>query len=154
MIRLIISLVSIQIADPDTELAPLATDLRLVIGRLIRRLRAEHRFPLTQAAVLGRLDRDGPQCIGELAASECVRPQSMSQTLAELEADQLISRSPDATDGRRTRIELTQLGRDALTEDRAMREGWLAEAIAEFTPGERERLADAVDLLRRLSERL
>ena len=145
---------SIEIADPDTELAPLATDLRLVIGRLIRRLRAEHRFPLTQAAVLGRLDRDGPQCIGELAAGESVRPQSMSQTLAELETERLISRSSDATDGRRTRIELTQLGRDALKEDRAKREGWLAEAIAGFTPGEREKLADAVELLRKLSERL
>jgi DNA-binding MarR family transcriptional regulator len=146
--------VTSQIADPDTELTPLATDLRVVIGRLIRRLRAEYRFPLTQAAVLGRLDRDGPQCIGELAASESVRPQSMSQTLAELEAERLISRSPDATDGRRTRIELTKQGRDALSEERARREGWLAEAIAEFTPEERERLAEAIDLLKRLSERL
>jgi DNA-binding MarR family transcriptional regulator len=145
--------VSTRIADVDTELAPLATDLRMVIGRLIRRLRAEHRFPLTQAAVLGRLDRDGPQCIGELAASESVRPQSMSQTLAELEAEQLISRSPDATDGRRTRIELTQQGHDALNEDRAKREGWLAEAIAEFTPAERETLAEAVAILQKLSER-
>jgi DNA-binding MarR family transcriptional regulator len=146
--------VSTQVAAPDTELQPLASDLRVVIGRLIRRLRAEHRFPLTQAAVLGRLDREGPQCIGELAASESVRPQSMSQTLAELEAERLIARSPDATDGRRTRIELTQHGRDALREERARREGWLAQAIGEFTPEERESLADAVNLLKRLSERL
>jgi len=146
--------VSTQVAAPDTELQPLASDLRVVIGRLIRRLRAEHRFPLTQAAVLGRLDREGPQCIGELAASESVRPQSMSQTLAELEAERLIARSPDATDGRRTRIELTQHGRDALRGERARREGWLAQAIGEFTPEERESLADAVNLLKRLSERL
>jgi DNA-binding MarR family transcriptional regulator len=149
-----ISGVSTQITAPDTELQPLAADLRVVIGRLIRRLRAEHRFPLTQAAVLGRLDRDGPQCIGELAASESVRPQSMSQTLAELEAERLIARSPDATDGRRTRIELTQEGRDALKEERARREGWLAQAIGEFTPEERESLAYAVELLERLSEQL
>jgi DNA-binding MarR family transcriptional regulator len=148
-----ISPVSIQITEPDSELAPLATDLRVVIGRLIRRLRAEYRFPLTQAAVLGRLDRDGPQCIGELAASESVRPQSMSQTLADLEAERLISRSPDVADGRRTRIELTEQGREALMADRAKREGWLAEGIAEFTPDQRETLAVAVDLLKRLSER-
>ena len=154
MATLIIHPLTIQAAEPDAELAPLATDLRVVVGRLLRRLRAEHRFPLTQAAVLGRLDRDGSQCIGELAASESVRPQSMSQTLAELEAEQLISRSPDVTDGRRTRIELTQQGRDALAEDRANREGWLAEAISEFTPAERESLAEAVELLKRLSERL
>ena len=144
---------SAPIADPDTELAPLATDLHTVIGRLIRRLRAENHLPLTQAAVLGRLDREGPQCIGELAASESVRPQSMSQTLAELEADELISRSPDTADGRRTRIELTRQGRAILREDRANRESWLARAIADFTSAERETLNQAVELLRRLSER-
>jgi DNA-binding MarR family transcriptional regulator len=154
VVTLIIRCLTTQTAEPDAELAPLATDLRVVIGRLIRRLRAEHRFPLTQAAVLGRLDRDGSLCIGELAASESVRPQSMSQTLAELEAEQLVSRSPDLADGRRTRIELTQHGRDVLAADRANREGWLAEAISEFTPAERESLAEAVELLKRLSERL
>ena len=70
-----------------------------MIGRLVRRLRVEFRFPMTQASVLGRLDREGPQCIGELATKERVRPQSMSQTLAELEADNLIERRPDANDG-------------------------------------------------------
>jgi DNA-binding MarR family transcriptional regulator len=151
--RLIICRLSTRIADPHSELAPLAIDLREVIGRLIRRMRAENTFPLMQAAVLGRLDRDGPQCIGELAASESVRPQSMSQTLAELEADHLISRGPDASDGRRTRVELTRQGRALLAEYRAQREGWLAQALAEFTPAERATLSEAVDLLRRLSQR-
>lgn len=136
----------------EVELMPLATDLRVVVGRLIRRLRAQFRFSLTQAAVLGRLDRDGPLSIGQLAAAERVRPQSMSQTLAELEADSLISRSPDETDGRRTNVTLTPLGREALQEERARREGWLSEAIQEFTPDERELLAEAVLLLKRLSE--
>jgi DNA-binding MarR family transcriptional regulator len=140
-----------ELAPPPAEL-PLATDLRNVIGRMIRRLRVQYRFPLTQAAVLGRLDRDGPQCIGELATAERVRPQSMSQVLAELEAENMIARSPDEADGRRTRIALTPEGRTALTEDRARRDGWLAQAIAEFTPSERETLAEAVDLLRRLSD--
>lgn len=31
----------------------IASELRNVIGRLVRRLRAEHRFPLTHGAVLG-----------------------------------------------------------------------------------------------------
>ena len=44
----------------DPELDTLPAELRVVLGRLIRRLRREHRFPLTQAAVLGYLDRDGP----------------------------------------------------------------------------------------------
>ena len=135
------------------DVTPLASELRVVLGRLLRRLRAEHRVPLTQAAVLGRLDRDGTQSIGDLAAAEQVRPQSMSQTLAELEADGLIARRPDERDGRRILVELTPEGRSVLAQDRALREGWLSGAIADgFTEAELETLEEAVGLLRRLSE--
>jgi DNA-binding MarR family transcriptional regulator len=117
----------------------------------MRRLRGEHRFPLTQASVLGHLDRDGPRSIGELAAIESVRPQSMSQTISELESDGLIERCPDERDGRRTRIALTVRGRGALDADRAAREGWLGKEIGEFTPEEQEILREAVGLLNRLA---
>jgi DNA-binding MarR family transcriptional regulator len=139
--------------SPPEDTTPLASDLREVLGRLIRRLRAEHRFPMTHGAVLGRLDRGGAQSIGALAQAEKVRPQSMSQTLAELEADGLIARHPDEHDGRRTLIELTDQGRTVLEADRAVRVGWLARAIAEdFTADERRVLAHAVELLDRLSQ--
>lgn len=135
------------------ETSLLASDLRVVLGRLMRRLRAEHRFPLSHGAVLGRLDRDGPQSTVQLAAAERVRPQSMGQTLAELEAQGLVSRRPDETDKRRTLLELTAAGRQVLADDRRRREGWLAKAIAEdFTPQERETLSRAVALLGRLTE--
>src|SRR5207237_6613063 len=83
-----------------------ASELRVVLGQLLRRLRAEHRFPITHGAVLGRLDRDGPQSTVDLAAAERMRPQSMGQTLAELESQGLISRHPDTKDRRRTLIQL------------------------------------------------
>lgn len=134
------------------DLDTLPTELRVVLGRLMRRLRAEHRFPLTQAAVLGHLDRDGPRSIGELAAIESVRPQSMSQTVSELEADGLIERRPDERDGRRTQIALTAGGRTALDTDRAAREGWLGKAIGEFTAEQQQILRDAVALLNRLAD--
>jgi hypothetical protein len=48
-------------------------------------------------------------------------------------------------------IEITDLGRQKLGEDRRRREGWLAEAIAtELTADEQETLMQAVPLLRRL----
>jgi DNA-binding MarR family transcriptional regulator len=131
----------------------MASELRLVLGRLIRRLRAEYRFPLTHAAVLGRLDRQGALSTGDLATAERVRPQSMGQTLAELEDQGLIARRPDETDGRRTLLELTAEGQLALDEDRRRREGWLARAIEEgFSKEEQEALAKAVPLLSRLGE--
>jgi DNA-binding MarR family transcriptional regulator len=131
----------------------LASRLRLVVGHFVRRMRAEHRFPLAQGAVLGRLDREGPQSIGALAASERVRPQSMTQTLTDMEGDGLVKRCPDPSDGRRTLIELTPHGRETLEADRRHREGWLAESLADLSAAEQRTLADALELLERLSEK-
>jgi DNA-binding MarR family transcriptional regulator len=131
----------------------LASELRLVLGHLMRRLRVEHRFSLSQGAVLGRLDREGTRSIGDLASAERVRPQSMAQTVSDLEADGLIARSPDPADGRRTLVALTAQGRETLEADRRQREGWLARAIAEdLSPAEQQLLARATSLLQRLSE--
>jgi DNA-binding MarR family transcriptional regulator len=135
----------------DTTL--LASDLRVVLGQLIRRLRVEHRFSLSQGAVLGRLDREGTASIGELAVAERVRPQSMAQTVSDLEADGLIARRPDPGDGRRTLVELTERGALILQEDRRQREGWLANAITDdLSRDEQQLLAQALPLLRRLAE--
>jgi DNA-binding MarR family transcriptional regulator len=136
---------------PDTAL--LASELRVVLGQIVRRLRAEHRFSVSQATVLGRLDREGTSSIGELAIAERVRPQSMAQTVCDLEADSLISRRPDPDDGRRSLVELTERGRETLLEDRRKREGWLTEAIAQdLSVSEQRLLAQAVELLRRLAD--
>lgn len=123
-----------------------------MLGQLVRRLRAEYTFPVAQAAVLSRLDREGSQTTSALAAAERVRPQSIAQTLAELEAARLIDRRPDPTDGRRVLIGLTERGRDRVLEERGRREGWLAGAIAaELTLEEQTTLLAAVPLLQRLS---
>jgi DNA-binding MarR family transcriptional regulator len=133
--------------------ALLASELRAVLGQLMRRLRTQHRFSLSQGAVLGRLDRCGTASIGDLAIAEHVRPQSMTQTIAELEADGLISRRSDPTDGRRTLIELTDRGRSTLEEDRRQRDGWLARTIAgDLSEREQRQLAGALALLRRLAD--
>ncbi|HEY3728838.1 MAG TPA: MarR family transcriptional regulator [Solirubrobacteraceae bacterium] len=138
-------------AHVDSSL--LASELRVVLGRLMRRLRAEHRFSLSHGAVLGRLDREGPQSTVDLAGAERVRPQSMGQTLTDLEAQGLISRRPDVHDRRRTLIELTDDGRRVLAEDRQRREGWLAQAIEQdFSADEQAVLNEAIPLLARLSE--
>lgn len=132
----------------------LASELRLVLGQLLRRLRAEHRFSLSQGAVLGRLDREGSMAIGELALAERVRPQSMGATIVDLEAEGLIARAPDERDRRRIIVELTDEGRRALAEDRRRREGWLAQAIEQdLTPEEQRLLLEATLLLRRLAEK-
>ena len=136
---------------PDTAL--LASELRVVLGQLTRRLRAEHRFSLTHGSILGRLDREGPRSVSELAAADRIRPQSMAQAVSELEADGLVTRRPDPADGRRALVELTPDGLTVLDAERRQREGWIAEAIAGgFSSREQEVLEQAVGLLRQLAD--
>lgn len=137
----------------DVQTAHLASDLRTVLGQLMRRLRAENRLPIGQASVMARLDRDGPSWVSDLAAADRVRPQSMAQTVGDLEAQGFVARRPDPQDGRRTMIELTDEGRTALEADRALREGWLARAISQdLSAADKRTLRSAVDVLRRLAE--
>jgi DNA-binding MarR family transcriptional regulator len=152
-VSLLISIYSLRAVASALDTTRLASELRMVLGHLMRRLRAENRFSLSQGAVLGRLDREGTRSIGDLAVAERVRPQSMTQTVSDLEADGLIARRADPTDRRRILVELTEQGHQTLEDDRRQREGWLARAIAEdLSSQERKVLEQAVTLLRRLAE--
>jgi DNA-binding MarR family transcriptional regulator len=132
---------------------PLAHELRETLGRVVRRLRVEPGPSVGRMAVLGRLDRDGPSSISDLAARENMRPQSMAQTIHDLEADGLVSRRADPSDGRRAFIELTTAGLDLLQTTRARRETWLSDALErELDPSERTLLHEALALLRRIAD--
>ena len=136
----------------EIDAAPLASEMRVVLGQLVRRLRAEHRFPLSHGTVLGRLDREGPRGVSDLAAAERVRPQSMAQTVADLEGDGFVERSPDPGDRRRALVSLTGTGRERLEADRRHREGWLAKAIEELPAADQATVERAIVLLRHLAE--
>jgi DNA-binding MarR family transcriptional regulator len=137
----------------ESPTTPLAHELRETLGLVVRRLRAEPGPSVGRMAVLGNLDREGPLSISDLAARQRMRPQSMAQTVHDLEADGLISRRPDLTDMRRACIALTTAGRDLLQTTRAGRETWLTEVLErEFDPGERTLLHEALALLRRIAD--
>ncbi|SEC28078.1 DNA-binding transcriptional regulator, MarR family [Streptomyces sp. 2231.1] len=135
----------------------LAGELRLAMGRSVRRLRQAHAVgdvSLSGASVLARLARTGPDSPGSLADLERVRPQAMAGTLAGLEQRGLVSRAPDAADGRRAIVSLTEEGRAVLEQRRSESVARLARALDEFTPPERQALRDALPLLDRPAERL
>jgi DNA-binding MarR family transcriptional regulator len=133
--------------------ADLAHDLRETVGRILRRLRAEPGPPIGQLAVLSRLDRDGPASISDLAAADRMRPQSMAQTVRDLEDAGLISRRPDPADGRRQLVELTDAGLETLLATRARREDWLTQALdRELDADQRDLLRRAVALLNRVAD--
>ena len=135
------------------DIGALAEELRTTVVRLLRRLRTEHGFPIAQASVLSQLDRLGSRSIGDLAIAERVRPQSMAQTITDLETAELIARRPDPSDGRRVLLDLTDAGRKALVEERRQRDDWLAGVLAdECTAHERAALAAALPLLQRIAD--
>jgi DNA-binding MarR family transcriptional regulator len=136
----------------DADIAPLAADLRIAVGSLVRRLRAENRFPLTQTWVLGRLDREGPASVSDLAQALRVRPQSMAQTIGDLEAERMVERNPDPNDRRRALVSLTPAGQARIEEDRAVREGWLVKALEELPESDRETIEQAVEILGQVAE--
>jgi DNA-binding MarR family transcriptional regulator len=135
-----------------TRTAPLAADLRVAVGQLVRRLRSENLFPLTQTWVLGRLDREGPASVSELAQALRVRPQSMAQTVGDLEAEAMVERNPDPDDRRRAIVSLTAAGQARIEADRAAREGWLVKALDELPDEDRETIERSVEILNRLAE--
>jgi DNA-binding MarR family transcriptional regulator len=133
--------------------AELAHDLRETLGRVLRRLRAEPGPPLGQLAVLGRLDREGPASISDLAAADRMRPQSMAQTVHELQRAGLVSRRPDPADGRRSFVELTPAGVETLKATRARREDWLTRALdSELNADERDLVRRTLALLGRVAD--
>ncbi len=141
-----------------TETAELATALKLVVGRIARRLRQAHsvgELTLSEASVLARLERDGPDSPGALAELERVRPQAMASTLAALEERGLVSRHRDPADGRRVVMTITATGRKVVANRRSESVRLVETVLAgEFTAAERQRLRAVLPLLDRLAERL
>lgn len=130
----------------------LAGDLRIVLGQLVRRLRVEQGFPISQMAVLSRISRDGAQTTSELAKAERMRPQSMAEIVGELESMALVARRADPADKRRVLLELTAGGRARIRDERRRREDWLSEAmLSELSAEEQRLLVKALPLLERVA---
>jgi DNA-binding MarR family transcriptional regulator len=143
--------------NPGTTRAQaLAGDLRVLMGQLRRRLQEQTHlgdYSWSQISTVIRLERDGPATVTGLARAEGVRPQSMGATVATLEAAGLVRGSPDPTDGRKTILSLTDACRELIKARRAAKEDWLLRAIqTKLSPMEQEKLAVALELLKRLAD--
>jgi DNA-binding MarR family transcriptional regulator len=134
--------------------AAVAAQLRAVAVGLIRRLRSTASpgdLTWSQEAALLRLETGGPQTISQLARAEGTRSQSMGAIVAVLEAQGLVGRTADSNDGRQSIVTLTDMGRRALGDARAVKQDWLAERLThELDHHEQGVLAQAVPLLQRI----
>lgn len=135
--------------------AGLASQLRVSVMRLARRLRHEHDpdFPLGLGAisVLGVLLRHGESTVGQLATQERVQPPSMTRTVNALVDQGYAVRRPSETDGRSTLIDISAKGREMLLADRRRRDAWLARRLKDLTLEERDLLRQVAPLIERLA---
>lgn len=125
----------------------LASDLRTVVARLIKKLRKQsvtgQLLSLTERSTMALLYQHKQLLPSELASMEKITNQSMSQILHHLLELGFISRTASETDKRKVIISLTEKGEKILLQVRGEREEWLAKAIRETCNKEEE------DLLKR-----
>jgi DNA-binding MarR family transcriptional regulator len=134
--------------------AHLATDLRGAVLRLARRLRqqkADADVSDAQMAALGYVMQNQPLTIGALTVHEGVTPPSMNRTVGKLVDAGMLRRTVDEADKRRVVLETTEAGAAFVFETRRRRDAWLMPRLSSLTPDERRTLADATEILRKLT---
>jgi DNA-binding MarR family transcriptional regulator len=92
----------------------------------------------------------GAKTLGELAASEQVKPPTMSRIVAGLARSRLIEITADPADARRMRIRATAKGTRMLQKGRELRIAYLASHLESLNPQELAKLGEAVEILRKL----
>jgi DNA-binding MarR family transcriptional regulator len=135
----------------------LASQLRLAVARLTRRIRQQaastgEELTASLQGALATIERLGPITLGELAAVEQVQPPSMTRIVARLEDDGYVTRVVDPADRRVARAAITEAGRTLLAHSRTRKDAYLARRVAELTDSERALLARALPLLERLQD--
>ncbi|MEP7054076.1 MAG: MarR family transcriptional regulator [Actinomycetota bacterium] len=133
----------------------LASELRIAVMRLARRLRRERAddwLTISQLSALATVERSGAISLGELAAAEGVQPPSMTRIAAGLEQLDLVRRAPHATDGRQSVLEATPAGRRLLIVDRERRDAWLCYRLRDLSADEQDTLRAAAQIIERLAQ--
>jgi DNA-binding MarR family transcriptional regulator len=137
------------------DVADLAVRLRIVNGRLHRRLRqrVEEGLGASQLSALATVVRQGPMGPSELADAEHVSRPSMTSIVQGLEDAGLVARGPDPTDGRRVVVTATGNGRRLIERMRRRKAAYLAQRLRELPEEDIATVDDAVAILQRLLER-
>lgn len=133
----------------------LASQLRVAVARLSRRLRAEKADDAltdSQMAVLALISRHGVQTLSQLSEFERVRLPSMNRTVNALVADGYVTREPSTDDRRKVLLDITVDGAQLVLETRRQRDEWLHSRLARLTPVQRKTLIDATEILTGLAD--
>ncbi len=139
---------------PITDLAGLASHLRLSVFRASRTLRRESQAGIspTLLAALSTIERHGPMTAGDLASHEQVRKPTVTRILAALVAEGLAERTPDTVDRRVSWVQLTPSGRALMRSVRRRTDRYLAERLKRLDVAELATLEQAAEILGRVTE--
>jgi DNA-binding MarR family transcriptional regulator len=112
--------------------------------------RADLPVPYAQARLLAQVEEQGPARISVLAAADHCSQPTMTTQVQRLEAEGWVRRETDPVDARAVLVTLTPTGRAALNQARERRAEVVAPYLATLAAEDRDVLANAVDILRRL----
>lgn len=133
---------------PNTDFA---REFLEVLRPLLRKIRSERSLSPGKMGILYELSQQENATGAELATAVRISPQAISLATNELVGLGWIRSVPDAVDRRKKRFELTQIGKEKLTQEIHAGEGWIAQAIAEkLSLQEREILARALPVLEKI----
>jgi DNA-binding MarR family transcriptional regulator len=93
----------------------------------------------------------GPITLGDLAAAEGVRPPTMTRLVDGLEAEGLVVRRDDPSDGRAIRIRATAKGTKLLMNARAQRVAALTSRVASLNADDQALLGRAAEVIERMA---
>jgi DNA-binding MarR family transcriptional regulator len=114
------------------------------------RLRTTFGITLPRFALMAQLERhpDGLR-MGELSKRMMVTGGNVTGIVAQLEAEDLVARVPDAQDGRAFMVKLTPQGRRAFAQMAAVHEGWVAELFDGIPAADQARMIALLDTMKR-----
>jgi DNA-binding MarR family transcriptional regulator len=130
----------------------LAARLRLVVGRLSRRIRIDGResLPPLQLSALVTVEERGPLRLSELARREGVSVPTMSRVLTALDEQGLVVRMPDPQDARGVLVRLSEAGEQRLAQVRSHRTALVARRLERLDAAQRASLVAALPALEAL----
>lgn len=143
------------LSGPGVRDIELAAQLRTTIGRLVKLMRRETRnesqLSLTERSTMGLLYPDVELAPSEIARTEKVTTQSMSQVINHLVELNYICRTPSDDDKRKTILRLTDAGRTRVESARQEKQEWMARILHQRTTSEeKEVLSASIQILSKL----
>ncbi|MFF3782355.1 MarR family winged helix-turn-helix transcriptional regulator [Streptomyces sp. NPDC001933] len=142
-----------RVVEPDSEVS--AETLVIAVERMVRHVRQSAvagGLSTAASSALGRLGREGPHRLTELARAEGASQPNMTQLITRMERAGLVRQVADPHDGRAVLVEATDAGLEVFRQRRAERADALRLLIEELSEPAQRAVRVALPALARAIE--